>query len=150
MSGYLDNYGAGEERRNKIIKRTVLGLAAALILGTVLYFGLRHHGERKTLDAMMERLKAKDYAGAYALWGCTAEKPCRAYSMEKFLEDWGPKSPAADLSQVKVTRTLSCTGGLYRTYEIKPGLEVALLVSKLDGAVGFAPAPGRLECTFLP
>ena len=38
MTGYLDNYGAGDEKRERIVRRVLLWTVAALAVAGVLYF----------------------------------------------------------------------------------------------------------------
>ena len=112
MPGYLEGYGTGEEKREKLIKRIALGFVLALILGGVSYFFLRNYRETQQARLFFELLRKQDYTVAYRLWGCTPTSPCRGYSMDKFMQDWGPKSPHADLSALKITKTRGCSTGV--------------------------------------
>ena len=38
MAGYLDHYGAGEERRENIVKRALIALAVAIVVGGPLFY----------------------------------------------------------------------------------------------------------------
>ena len=44
------------------------------------------------MKQFLDDLQHKDYQSAYALWGCTQQRPCD-YTADKFNEDWGPSSP---------------------------------------------------------
>ena len=47
MAGYLEQYGAGEERRGKIIKVLVLSLIALVLIGGGLYFNFHNFREER-------------------------------------------------------------------------------------------------------
>lgn len=155
MSGYLEGYGAGEERRSKIVRNLIIGLALTLVAGLVGYFGFRNFTKRQKLDAFIEFLQKQDFKAAYATWGCTEATPCRDYSFERFLRDWGPESPAKNAASAKMINRATCGGifnvtGILRIYRFDPDYEVSLWVSSEDGNVGFAPVIGRMQCTILP
>lgn len=140
MSGFLEGYGAGEERRERLIKRAALSALAVAVLGGGLWFWLRNWREERQVSRFLELLQRKDYPGAYHLWGCTETKPCRDYSFEKFLEDWGPKSTHTDLATLRVVKTRSCRGGIIKALQF-PGDEVLLWVERKDLTLGYAPWP---------
>jgi hypothetical protein len=94
MAGYLQNYGAGEEHRNRIVKFIILGVLAALILALAAYLFLHNRSEEKTVEHFLAQVNAHDYKDAYVTWGCTEANPCRNYDYARFLEDWGPKTKA--------------------------------------------------------
>ena len=141
MSNYLDDYGAGEARRSRIRNRILLTTALLAVAGGAAYFTFRNYSEEKQAKAFLEHLRAKQYEQAYRVWGCTETKPCRDYSYEKFLEDWGPKSAHADVSRLEVTRTRSCSHGIIQTLRFNEKDEVLLWVDRSDLSLGFAPWP---------
>ena len=74
MAGYLEQYGAGEERRErrgKIIKILVISLVALVVIGGGLYFNFHNYREERQVKQFLSNLDARDYKGAYALFGCT-------------------------------------------------------------------------------
>ncbi len=155
MSTYLEKYGHGEERREKLIKWTVLGTLAVLVLGTVCYFGLRNYPKRRALNQFFELLEKKDYRAAHALWGCTEEKPCRDYSYERFMRDWGPDSPAANPETATLVSKATCgpffkPTGILRIYQFGPEYSASLWVNSDDGTIGFAPMIQQKQCTIFP
>lgn len=155
MPAYLEGYGAGEERRAKIIRTILISAVLLLVGGLAGYFGLRNFSKRQKLDAFIEYLQKKDYKAAHALWGCTDATPCRDYNFERFLRDWGPESPAANAASARLISRATCGGifevtGILRVYRFDPDYEVALWVDAKDGNVGFAPVIGRMQCTILP
>src|ERR1039458_6902083 len=95
MVGYLDQYGAGEERREKIIKivkRAALSLVVLVAIGGSLFFVFHNFREERQVKQFLILLEGRDYKGAYALFGCTDAKPCRYYPFAKFMEASGPAS----------------------------------------------------------
>ena len=141
MAGYLDSYGAGEERREKIVRRLILAALAALVLATVLYFMFRNWREDRQSRLFLELLKKQDYQSAYQLWGCTPATPCRDYRFERFMEDWGPKNPRGDIAAARISKTRSCAGGVIYTLEYGKGEPVLLWVERQDRVLGYAPWP---------
>lgn len=139
MAGYLEGYGVDEARRGRLIKRIILSVIGVAILGTVLYFQFRNFAEERQVKRFRELLQSQDYQTAYSLWGCTAETPCRDYSYERFLEDWGSKSPHADVSAVKVEKTRSCDAGIIQIWDFGKDEKVFLYVKRTDKTLSFAP-----------
>jgi hypothetical protein len=141
MTGYLEGYGAGEEKREKRIKRIALYLVLALVVGGVSYLLLRNFRETQQTKLFFELLRKQDYVAAYRLWGCTKETPCPNYNMDRFLEDWGPKSQHADLSAVKITKTRGCSTGVIFETNFGKGEPEYLWVDRKTKNLGFAPWP---------
>jgi hypothetical protein len=136
MSGYLDQYGAGEERRGKIIKRTVLALVVLLVVGGALTFIFYNWREERQTRHFFALLQQHDYKGAYALWGCTDQKPCRDYSMTDFVKDWG------SVSEGKITRSRSCGSGVIITVDLTGNRQERLWIQRGDLVMGFSPWQG--------
>jgi len=90
MGGYLQTYGEGEERRNRVIKILILSIIGLLILLWALYLFFHNYYEKQTVSRFLEQVNKQDYAGAYADWGCTTAAPCKNYDYNRFLQDWGP------------------------------------------------------------
>lgn len=141
MPGYLEAYGAGEEKREKLIKRIALVLVLVLVGAGGLYFFFRNYRETRQAELFFDLLRAKDYKAAYALWGCTESSPCAEYRMEKFLEDWGPDSPHADLSRLEITRTRGCSAGVIIEASFGQGITEYLWVERGKKTIGYAPWP---------
>jgi hypothetical protein len=141
MGGYLDQYGAGEERREKIVRNLVLGALAAVILGVVLYFTFRNYRETRQAERFLDLLRKQEYATAYRMWGCTEDRPCRDYRFERFMEDWGPEAGHGDPAATRVAKTRSCASGVIYTIEFAKGEPVLLWVERRDRLLSFAPWP---------
>jgi hypothetical protein len=141
MGAYLQNYGAGEERRNRTIKFIVLGALAALILALIAYFFFHNRSEEKAVEHFLAQVNAHDYKDAYVTWGCTEAHPCRNYDFGRFLEDWGPKTKAT--SSWKIASVEGCRS--FVTVNVKAdGAELQSLgVQRGARTVSYAPSP---EC----
>lgn len=144
MPGYLDQYGVGEERREKIIKIALLTALLVLIVGGTGYFFLKNYRQESQVKTFFELLQKHDYKAAYALWGCTDAKPCREYPLAAFLQDWGPQSEHADMSSARIARSRSCGSGVIITvdYDKNKGKQDKLWVEREDLTIGFSPWPG--------
>ena len=149
MSGYLEAYGAGDEKRARRIKRVALVVVVVLAAGAALYFGLRDFREKRQAKLFVTLLQQGNYPAAYALWGCTPTSTCPSYTVDKFLEDWGPKSTHADASKLQIASTRGCSGGVI--FEVRSAASEPdyLWVDRSTKNVGFAPLAnlfGRAVC----
>jgi hypothetical protein len=141
MAGYLDQYGAGEERRNRIIIRSILGfviLVIAVALGW--YLTLNHHQE-SVVKSFIAALKRKDTEGAYRIWGCTSSHPCPDYSYNQFLKDWGPGPNGPDLSVIGLSDSEECNNAAMLTVQVNPTRVEQLWLDKDSDLISFAPFP---------
>jgi hypothetical protein len=141
MPGYLDQYGAGEERRLKIIKVTALELVSVLIFGGLAWWFLNDYKEERRARQFFTFLAHRDYQAAYALWGCTDAHPCRDYPLNDFMKDWGPASGRGDPETFRVTKSRSCGSGVILTVEAGNQQE-KLWVERSNLVLGFSPLPG--------
>jgi hypothetical protein len=142
MAGFLDQYGAGDERRGKIIKTAVISLVSLAVVGSVLFFVFHNFREEQRVKQFYSLLAGRDYKAAYALFGCTDTTPCRYYEFERFLEDWGPASGHNDLSNVRISRSRSCGSGVLLTIEYGSNQREKLWVERRDMSIGFPPVQG--------
>jgi hypothetical protein len=141
MPGYLDQYGAGEERRNRIIAvsiASVLIVAAATALG---WYLLNNHHQEGVVKKFLADLRRGDYRAAYRDWGCTAPTPCSSYAFDKFMEDWGPKSSAPDAAVLGLTESESCNTGVLLSVAVNRTRTEKLWVDRSGDAISFAPFP---------
>jgi|ERR1039457_1762529 hypothetical protein len=139
MAGYLEGYGAGEEHREKIVKTIVYSLIALIVIGGPLLFIFWDYREESQVKQFFRLLGEHNYQAAYALWGCTPAKPCSAYPMSSFLEDWGPKN---DVSHARITRSRSCGSGVILTVDMDKNRQEKLWVQRDDLSLAFSPFPG--------
>lgn len=140
MSGYLEHYGAGEERRGKLIKRSLLGLLLLILVGGPLAFYFWDFRQERQVMLFLDQLRAREYKSAYALWGCTDSTPCRDYAFDRFLDDWGPQSKYAVLSRYSVNKSRTCAAGVIVTVSLGAD-EERLMVDRETLVIGFSPWP---------
>ena len=137
MAGYLDNYGAGDERREKIIKIAVVSVVVLALAGVIFYALFHNYPEERQAKRFFELLRVKDYKSAYALWGCTDDKPCRDYPMTEFMKDWGPdKEP---VNEIDVLDTESCGSGVIVEVDAGKTGDKKLWVERDSRVLGFPP-----------
>jgi len=141
MAGYLDQYGAGEERRNRIIKTLVISVVALAVLGSIAFFVFHNYRQEQAVKRFFQSLEAHDYQSAYALW-VRSDSDRRGYPFDKFMEDWGPKSPHPDVSNYRISRSRSCGSGVILTIDFGSNQQEKLWVQRDDLTIGFSPLPG--------
>jgi hypothetical protein len=142
MPGYFDQYGAGDERRIKIIRTVAISLVSLLVGGGVLFFVFHNYREERQVKQFFASLASHDYKAAYALFGCTDVRPCPQYPAEKFMEDWGPGSGRSDLSNFRISKSRSCGSGVIMTVDFGRNHQDKLWVERQDMSIGFSPFPG--------
>jgi hypothetical protein len=145
MAGYLEQYGAGEEqrqRRAKIVKIVAITLVAVVLIGGALFFNFHNYREERQVKQFLSRLDSRDYKAAYALFGCTDASPCRYYPFDKFMEDWGPASGHSGLAAARITRSRSCGSGVLLTVDYGQSRQEKLWVERRDMSIGFPPVQG--------
>jgi hypothetical protein len=139
MPSYLEDYGEAQARRSRKLRWLILTPLIVVVLGTVLYFVFRDYSEKRLAVQFLELIKKKDFKGAYAMWGCTDEKPCPQYPFDRFLEDWSPSGPLKNPDQAKIADGIGCRGGVI-SFVRTPGQEdIQLWVDRRTGEIGFAP-----------
>ncbi len=141
MAGYLDAYGVEDERRSRLVKRIVLWGLAVIVVASALYFTFRNWRQEQVVKQFFALLQQKDYQGAYKLWGCTPDTPCKYYPPEKFTEDWGPSSPFSDPSAIKIAHEDTCGDGVVFNIESPKAQPIGLYVERDKNVVSFAPLP---------
>jgi hypothetical protein len=141
MPGYLDQYGAGEERRNRIIAIsivTALIVVAATALG---WYLLKNHHQEGVVKTFLADLRRGDYQAAYRDWGCTPKMPCSGYAFDKFMEDWGPKNSPPDPAILGLTESESCNTGVLLSVAVNRERAEKLWVDRSSDVISFAPFP---------
>ena len=141
MTGYLDQYGAGEERREKIVKRAMIAVgvlaAVSLVVVLPLWLYFQNHRQESQVKHFFELLAAQNYKDAYALWGCTDAQPCAGYPMPAFMQDWGP--PAGLPNNVVVIAGQSCGSGVIVDADAGQAGDKKLWVERDSLSIGFPP-----------
>jgi hypothetical protein len=141
MSSYLQGYGVGEERRNRIVKRIILSFVAALVLAWALYLIFQNYTEKQLVKQFLAEVNARNYQKAYVDWGCTAQTPCPNYSYSRFLEDWGPEKKIG--SPWKIASIDGCKSFVTVNVQADGAELQSLAVERGSHLVSYAPAP---EC----
>jgi hypothetical protein len=143
MAGYLDQYGAGEEERNRIIIGTVVAIVVIAVVGTLGWYLLENRHQESVVKTFLRDLRGANYPAAYRDWGCVDEKTCSGYSFEKFKEDWAPqaKDAAPDPSVLGLTDSESCNNGVLLTVAVNGQRQEKLWVDRSSDRIGFAPYP---------
>jgi hypothetical protein len=140
MAGYLDQYGVGDERREKIFKTLAIAVVVLVVIGGPLLFIFHDYRQESQVKQFFKLLEAHQYKEAYALWGCTDAKPCQGYDMGRFMEDWGPGK--ADVSNFRIERSRSCGSGVILTVDFDKNRQEKLWVQRDDLTIGFSPLAG--------
>jgi hypothetical protein len=151
MASYLESYGAIEERKarnRKLLKRGLIALVCAIILGLFLYALFHNYSEEQTAKTFLQELRNHEYQQAYRMWGCTEQTPCRDYAFSKFMEDWGPNSAHANEANTKIGMSQSCGDGVLLRIDYAKAQPVLLIVDRATHTLSFAPSdwvecPGR-------
>jgi len=146
MSSYLEAYGAAEEKRAhrfKLLKITSITLLCVIVAGLILYAIFKNYSEEQRVKSFIALLQKKDYQGAYRMWGCTETQPCPNYTVDKFMEDWGPGSSHADESSASIGLSQSCGTGVILRIDYSKAEPMAVWVERDSKIISFAPWP---EC----
>ena len=141
MAGYLDHYGAGEERRNRIIIRAIVALLAIAFVWTLGWYLFLNHHQESVIENFEAALKRGDTATAYKLWGCATPQTCPDYTYEKFLKDWGSGPDGPDLKTLHLTDSEQCNNAVLLTIQVNPNRSELLWVDRGNDLISFAPFP---------
>ena len=153
MPGYLDQYGAGEEKRNRLIVRAVVSAVVVIVVTGIGWYLLKNHHQEGVVKTFLADVRRGDYQAAYRDWGCGA-KPCGGYDFQKFMSDWGP-APAAgaptsdssgsggppDSGVLGLADSESCNNGVLLTVEVNRTRMEKLWVEKGNVTISYAPYP---------
>lgn len=140
MSGYLEAYGAGDERRNRFIKGIVIAVIALIVLSITGYLLFENLPEKQTVRHFLSEVNSGQYQAAYQTWGCTQAHPCNGYDYNKFLEDWGPKQSREHWA---ISDVDGCPTGVVVTVSAHGAEPQPLWVQRSDKSISFSPWP---EC----
>jgi hypothetical protein len=146
MPGYLDQYGAGEEERNRIVIRSIVAVIVVAIAGALGWYLFENHHQEQVVKNFVDALRRGDYQSAYRDWGCTEQKPCGAYPLNNFMTDWSGanKDAAPDPGVIGITDSESCNTGVLLTVAVNSTRTEKLWVDKAgngNDAISFAPYP---------
>ncbi len=143
MSDFLQGYGETDARRERVFKRIILAAVALSVVAAAGWWFSRDFTEKRQIKRFVQLLEQKEYDAAYRLWGCDPAEPCRDYSLDKFMEDWGPKGVYTRNQPLKLAEKRSCEGGIIQYIEYGKSEEdvVYIYVQRSDLTLGFAPWP---------
>jgi hypothetical protein len=139
MADYLEGYGERDQRRARVIRWLLVAVLILFVSGTAVYFGFRDYPQQRRVRNFVDRLKVKDYRGAYELWGCTDQTPCPQYPFEEFLKDWGPQSNYAAADRAEFAGKKSCDEGIISFIRFPDQPQVLLWVDRRTESLSFAP-----------
>jgi hypothetical protein len=139
MEGYLEKYGAGEERREKIVKWVVVSILVVLGGGGLLYAAFRDYPEERQVGRFLQLLGQHNYQAAYALWGCTTPdaRACHDYPFADFMKDWG--ADASPVTSAEVLDGESCGSGVIVDADAGKAGEKKFWVERSTHFLGFPP-----------
>jgi hypothetical protein len=143
MAGYLEQYGAGDERRGKIVKTLVISLVVLVVIGGTAFFIFHNYRQEQQVKRFFDLLEHKDYQAAYVLWVRT-ESDRKGYSYDTFLKDWGPEGDHRDVSDFHISKSRSCGNGVILTVDFgkNQNQKEKLWVAREDLTIGYSPLPG--------
>jgi len=142
MPGYLDQYGAGEERRNRIIAVSIISVIAIVIISSLAWYLTENHHQEGVVKTFLADLRKGDYQAAYRDWGCAPKTPCNSYTFDRFMEDWGPKSsPPPDPAALALTESETCNQGVLLSVAVNRDRNEKLWVDRSGDQISFAPFP---------
>ena len=145
MPGFMEGYGAGDEKRGRWLKRIFFIGLPIILVGVAGFFYFRTWSQERVVSNFRQALEQKNFEAAYKMW-CPPEKPCRYYPMEKFQEDWGPMGQYANLTALKFENIDYCDDGVVFDTTYPNAKPFGLWVERKTGLISFAPwqrCPGR-------
>lgn len=94
---------ARARRRNWII----LGVVLAGLIALGIHWYAPYYEARKTVNHFMTAIVQGNYQEAYAIWQANPKE----YSMDSFMQDWGPSSPYGVIKTYKIQTVTVPPGG---------------------------------------
>ncbi|MFL6353095.1 MAG: hypothetical protein ACJ74Z_14775 [Bryobacteraceae bacterium] len=139
MGSYLQQYGAGDERRIRIIKTIIIAgvIVASLAIAGYLFF--RNYPEKQVVKQFLAEVNSRQYQAAYRDWGCTSSNACRDYDYRRFMQDWAGKGS----SPWKIASVDGCKSFVTVNVQANGAELESLAVQRGTHALSFAPSP---EC----
>ena len=136
MAGYLDEYGAGDERRARIIKTIVVAVAGIAVLYGLLYFFFHNYRQEQQAKRFFELLEAQNYTAAYNMW-VSSDADRAGYPMKSFMEDWGPQ--AMSLKSFSILDAESCGNNVIVDADLGKAGDKKLWINRQTLELGFGP-----------
>lgn len=136
MAGFLDEYGAGDERRARIVKITVLSVLAVAVVTGLAYYVFHNYSQEQQVKRFFNLLEAHNYEGAYRLWAPTEDGQGQ-YPMKSFLQDWGPP---LNVKGYTILDGESCDRSVIVDVDAGPGGDKKIWVDRSTLAMSFPPS----------
>lgn len=135
MAGFLDNYGAGDERRARHLKTIIVSVIVVAILGSLLYFIFHNYRQEQQVKRFYQLLEAHDYQRAYDMW-VSSDSERRGYPMDAFMKDWGP---SVEVHGFDILDAESCGNSVIVDADVVPVGDRKVWVNRQTLELGFPP-----------
>ena len=153
MPELFSDFGVKDSKREKRNKQIVFAVIGLAVFGGLFYYFARTFTEERAVSRFVSLLSSQDYKGAYAMWGCTDQTPCRDYKFERFMEDWGPKSSYGQPGEIDKVLAEPCGNAVWVTLKTPKTEELGLAVDGETRLISFTPAarcPGKIRVREFP
>ncbi|MCL4523882.1 MAG: hypothetical protein M1453_10075 [Acidobacteria bacterium] len=147
--GLLDE--SGEEPKSKLRRWIVTVAVFALLMALSIWWLLRFHDEKRTVEQFLQAVIAEDLQKAYQIW-----KPSGSYSYKDFVDDWSVSGYYGPIKSyhIETAQKNGAASGVTVVVELSPfspfpdkddkvknyrTKEVRLWVESRDMSLGFAP-----------
>jgi hypothetical protein len=135
MAGFLDQYGAGDERRARNIKILVVSVVCLAVLTGLLYFFFRNYRQERQARRFFQLLEAHNYQPAYGMW-VSSDSERRGYPLTAFMQDWGPP---VDVHGYRILDAESCGNSVIVDADLGAAGDKKLWVNRNTLELGFPP-----------
>jgi hypothetical protein len=139
MTSYLEDYERSSWGFGKLAKAVGYTLLAAIVGYCLFWLFFRNWREEARVKDFLGLVQAQSYEQAYETWGCSVAEPCKFYSYESFLEDWGPESPLGAVNTYRLGRSYTQEGGVILEVYINGEKQPNLWVQSDTQAISFFP-----------
>ena len=137
--GFLDQYHERNWLYSKLVKGVGWAMLAAIVSYSFYWLFFRNWREERRVEQFLAAVQQAAYDDAYTFWGCSVQEPCRFYSYESFLEDWGPESPLRAVSSYQLGRSYTQPNGVIIEVHINGEKQPNLWVQKDTQAISYFP-----------
>ncbi len=136
---FLDEYGESDLQRERFFKTIVALFLLAIAIGLVYYVFFRAWAQQWQVRSFLDALEDSRYEEAYEYWGCSVSDPCRYYSYDAFLTDWGPESEIGPVNSFELGAWYEQRTGVIIQITINGQPRNNLWVEKDSNQIGFSP-----------
>lgn len=139
MTSFLEEYERNSWGFGKLAKAVGLALLAGIVGYSIYWIFFRNWREEARVKEFLSLVQQQKYEQAYEDWGCSVAKPCKFYSYESFLEDWGPESPLGAVKTYHLGRSYTQEGGVIQEVFINGEKQPNLWVESDNRVISFFP-----------